>query len=149
MEVIEFNAWEKSSYMREEAMRTLRTNIQFCGDNIQTILVTSTTQDEGKSTVTMELARSVTELDRKVLLIEGDLRRSSLLGRYRAKTRSGSSLYGLSHYLSGQKSLSEVLCTTKSLPNMHLVFAGPTVPNPAEMLDNHYFDELIEFGRKH
>ena len=48
-------------YAMKESLRALKTNIQFCGDDIQTILVTSTIPNEGKSTVTIDLARSLTE----------------------------------------------------------------------------------------
>ena len=41
--------------------------------------------------------------------------------------------YGLSHYLSGQASLSEVLCET-NVPDFYAVFAGPVPPNPSELL---------------
>ena len=148
MEIIEFGVWDKPNYAKEEALRTLRTNIQFCGDDIKTILITSFAPDEGKSTVAMSLARSVAESGKKVLFIDADIRRSVLMGKLRPRTESGNPIYGLSHYLSGQKKIGTVFCTVKDLPKLNIIFAGPSVPNPTEILDNHYFEELLKFAKE-
>lgn len=148
METIELRNIKKHSYTKTESLRALKTNIQFCGDDIKTILFTSTLPDEGKSTVTFDLARSLTESGKSVLLIDTDMRKSVLVGRLRAKTlEKKGEIQGLSHYLSGQKGLSEVLYATQ-IPKLFMVFAGPSVPNPTEILEKKYFAELIEFGRK-
>ena len=60
----------KDDYNYRESLKTLRTNIQFCGDDICTIVVTSAMPNEGKSTVTMDLARSFSESGKRVLLID-------------------------------------------------------------------------------
>lgn len=130
-----------------ESLRALKTNIQFCGDDIKTILFTSTLPDEGKSTVTFDLARSLTESGKSVLLIDTDMRKSVLVGRLRAKSLDHSEIQGLTHYLSGQKGLSDVLYATQ-IPKLFMVFAGPSVPNPTEILEKKYFAELVEFGKK-
>lgn len=148
METIELKNIKKHSYTKTESLRALKTNIQFCGDDVKTILFTSSLPDEGKSTVTFDLARSLTESGKSVLVIDTDMRKSVLVGRLRAKTleRKGE-IQGLSHYLSGQKTLSEVLYATQ-IPKLFMVFAGPSVPNPTEILEKKYFAELIEFGKK-
>lgn len=147
METIELRNIKKNSYTKTESLRALKTNIQFCGDDVKTILFTSSVPDEGKSTVTFDLARSLTESGKSVLLIDTDMRKSVLVGRLRAKTlEKKGEIQGLSHYLSGQKSLSEVLYATQ-IPKLFMVFAGPSVPNPTEILEKKYFAELIEFGR--
>lgn len=148
MEIIKFGVWEKMSYAKEEALRTLRTNIQFCGDDVKTIMVSSFAPNEGKSTIALSLARSVAESGKKVLLIDSDIRKSILAGKYRVQTESGNTLYGLSHYLSGQKKIGTVFCAVQNLPKLHVIFAGPSVPNPTEILDNRYFEELMKFGRE-
>ena len=51
----------KFSYAMKESLRTLRTNIQFCGDDMKVIMFTSSIPNEGKSTVTVNLARSLSE----------------------------------------------------------------------------------------
>lgn len=148
MERIEFGMWKKPSYAKEEALRTLRTNLQFCGDDIKTIMISSYAPNEGKSTVAISLARSIAESGKRVLLIDSDIRKSVLAGKMRVKTESGNSIYGLSHYLSGQKSLNAVFCRVKDLPLMNVIFAGPSVPNPTEILDNRYFETLMEFAKE-
>ena len=54
---------------------------------------------------------------------------------------------GLSHYLSGQKALPDVVYLTQ-MPRFCMIFAGPSVPNPTEILDKKYFEDLITFARK-
>ncbi len=148
MEVVKFGVWEPLSYNRTEAIRTLRTNIQFCGDEIKTVAFTSCRQNEGKSTVVMDLARSVAESGKKVLVVDADMRKSVMVGRLRVSSKSGSPIYGLTHYLSGQKKLRDVLCISAQEKYMHVIFAGPAAPNPTEMLGNHYFGEMMAFARE-
>ncbi len=147
METVVLKNIRKNSYTKTESLRTLRTNIQFCGDDIKTILVTSSVPDEGKSTVTFDLARSLTESGKSVLLIDTDMRKSVLVGRLRAMTAEREEIYGLSHYLSGQKKLAEVIYTTQ-IPKLFMIFAGPSVPNPTEILEKRYFEDLIDWARK-
>lgn len=148
MELVRFGKLKEQSYTMKESLRALKTNIQFCGDDIQTILITSSVPNEGKSTVAMDLARSLTESGKRVLFIDTDMRKSVLVGRLRAKTASGNDICGLSHYLSGQKKLEEVLYGTE-VPRLFMIFAGPSVPNPTEILEKKYFEELLEFGKEH
>lgn len=147
METIELRNVKKHSYTMTESLRALKTNLQFCGDDVKVVLFTSTLPDEGKSTVTFDLARSLTESGKSVLLIDTDMRKSVLVGRLRAKALDKGEILGLSHYLSGQKSFSEVLYATQ-IPKLFMVFAGPSVPNPTEILEKKYFAEMIEFGKK-
>lgn len=138
----------EQGYTMKESLRALKTNIQFCGDDIHTILITSSVPNEGKSTVSMDLARSLTESGKRVLVIDTDMRKSVLIGRLRAKNVKGGEIYGLSHFLSGQKKLDEVLYAT-DIQKLFMIFAGPSVPNPTEILDKRYFKELVDFGKKH
>ena len=147
METIELRNIKKPGYTLTESLRTLKTNIQFCGDDIKTILLTSSIPNEGKSTVSFELARSLTESGKKVLLIDTDMRKSVLIGRLGAVLPEKGEIYGLSHYLSGQKKLSDVLYVTQ-IPKLFMIFAGPSVPNPTEILEKRYFAELIAFAKE-
>ncbi|MCD8365900.1 MAG: polysaccharide biosynthesis tyrosine autokinase [Clostridiales bacterium] len=148
MEKILFRHIKEQNYTLKESLRALRTNLQFCGDDVRAILFTSAAPDEGKSTVVMDLARSLTDAKKNVLLIDADIRKSVLIGRMNAKTESGSKIYGLSHYLSGQKKMSDVVYTTE-IPRLYMVFSGPSVPNPTEILDKKYFEDLINFGKEY
>ncbi len=148
METVQFGNIKTQSYTMKESLRALKTNIQFCGDDVKTILITSAIPNEGKSTVAMDLARSLTESGKRVLLVDTDMRKSVFVGRLRARTSSGEEIHGLSHYLSGQKKLENVLYGT-DVPRLFMIFAGPSVPNPTEILEKKYFEELLTFGREH
>lgn len=148
MEVVKFGKLKNQSYTMKESLRALKTNLQFCGDDVKTILITSAVPNEGKSTVAMDLARSLTESGKRVLLIDTDMRKSVFVGRLRAFSTSGTEIHGLSHYLSGQKKLEDVLYGTE-IPRLFMIFAGPSVPNPTEILEKKYFEELLNFGREH
>lgn len=129
---------EELDYRVNEAYKTLRTNILFCGSDIKVLTFTSCTPNEGKSSVSFNLAVSIAELGKKVILIDADLRKSVLIGRYKV----GEVEYGLTHYLSGQKELKDVLLHT-DIENMDVIFSGSTVPNPAELLNHNRFSSLI------
>lgn len=148
MKTVKFGELKKQSYTMKESLRALKTNIQFCGDDIRTLVVTSALPNEGKSTVTMDLARSLTESGKRVLLIDTDMRKSVYVGRLRARTTDGSEIFGLSHFLSGQKRLEDVLYGTE-IPGLYMIFAGPSVPNPTEILEKKYFQELLKFASEH
>lgn len=134
------------SHSMKESLRALKTNIQFCGDDVKVIMVTSTSPDEGKSTVCFDLACSLTESGKRVLLIDSDMRKSVLVGRLRAKSDGEKEILGLSHFLSGQKLLEDIIYTT-DINRLYMIFAGPSVPNPTEILEKKYFAKLVELGR--
>ncbi len=148
MKTVKFGKLKEQKYAMKESLRALKTNIQFCGDDIQTIVVTSAMPNEGKSTVTMDLARSLTESGKRVLLIDTDMRKSVYVGRLRAAASDGGEIYGLSHFLSGQKRLEDVLYGTE-ISGLFMIFAGPSVPNPTEILEKNYFIELLKFAKEH
>lgn len=147
MESVVLGNIKEHSYTMKESLRALKTNIQFCGDDVRTILVTSSVPDEGKSTVSMDLARSLTESGKSVVVIDTDMRKSVLVGRLRVKAAKGE-VFGLSHYLSGQRKLDEVLYAT-DVKRLFMIFAGPSVPNPTEILEKRYFEEMITFAKGH
>ena len=148
METVKFGQIKEQSYTMKESLRALKTNIQFCGDDVKTILITSAVPNEGKSTVAMDLARSLTESGKRVLLIDSDMRKSVFVGRLQAQASNGGEICGLSHYLSGQRRLEDVMYGTE-IPRLFMIFAGPSVPNPTEILEKKYFAELLKFGKEH
>lgn len=145
METVKLQLKEQS-YTLKESLRALKTNIQFCGDDKKVILFTSAIPNEGKSTVVMDLARSLTDSKKSVLVIDADIRKSVLIGRMRARAMGSKEIFGLSHYLSGQKKIAEIIYASDK-NRLFMIFAGPSVPNPTEMLEKKYFEELIEFAR--
>ena len=89
-------------FKTKEAYKTLRTNVQFCGDDVKVISITSCVPNEGKSMVSFNLAVSIAETGKKVLFIDADLRKSVLIGRYKINK----AIKGLTQYLSGVEELS-------------------------------------------
>ena len=67
------------SYAMTEELNTLRTNIQFSGVDKKVIVMTSSFSGEGKSTITYQLAKSLAELGKRVLLIDADMRKSVMV----------------------------------------------------------------------
>ena len=135
---------DKLNYQAEEAFKTLRTNIQFCGSDTKVIAITSCTPDEGKSTVSMRLAISLAESGKKTLLLDTDMRKSVTLGSLH---REGQEIFGLSHFLSGQKTLNDVIYET-DLEGLFLITSGSFPPNPAELLSSKRFSDMITALRK-
>ena len=88
----------QSDYRMQEAFKTLRSNIEFCGGDVRIIAVTSCTPNEGKSSVAMEMAKSFAEAGNRTILLDADMRKSVLVGRY----RTGAVKMGLTHCLIGR-----------------------------------------------
>lgn len=112
METVVINQIKDQSYTMKESLRALKTSISFSGKGVKSILFTSSVPNEGKTTVVMDLARSMADSKKSVLVVDTDMRKSVLVGRLRAKVESGGKIYGLSHYLSGQVSLDKVIYAT-------------------------------------
>ena len=85
---------EKRDYQYEEAMKTLRTNIQFSGNGLKVIMLTSAMPDEGKSETSFQLAISMAQTEGRVLFIDADIRKSVLVSRF----GGGQQIYGLTQY---------------------------------------------------
>lgn len=128
----------KKDYFYEEAIKTLRTNIQFTGKNVKTIMFTSCFPNEGKSDVTFQLCQEIGNMGKRVLLIDADIRKSAYVSRYRIKQK----VNGLSQYLSGQLAKEFLIYQTNFL-NVDIIFAGPMAPNPSELLEEPAFHELL------
>lgn len=130
-------------FFGNEAYISLRTNIQFFGKDVKLICVTSCLPNEGKSYVSFNLAKSMADNGKRVLFIDADLRKSVIVGRY----KPNHSVNGLTHYLSGQLMLSDVLYET-NIENLDIIFSGAVPPNPADLLGNDCFKELLRALRK-
>ena len=129
-------------YRSNEAYKTLRTNLEFSGSDNKAIVLTSSTPNEGKSTVSIGLALALVESGKRVLFVDADLRKSVLVGRHKVTEE----VKGLSHYLSGQADLNDVICRTQE-PGLFVIFAGVVPPNPSELLGQKRFAHLVESGK--
>lgn len=124
-----------------ERFKFLRSSLLFSnpGAPPKTVLVTSPEKHAGKTFVTCNLAASLTELDKKVLIIDGDLRNPRLHRVFQMRNK-----VGLSTVLTGQKSVDEgVVCRT-SLHNVFVLLAGPLCPRPAELLGSPIMEQILE-----
>lgn len=129
-------------FKTKEAYKTLRTNVQFCGNDVKIISLTSCVPNEGKSMVSFNLAISIAEAGKKVLFVDADLRKSVLIGRYKINK----AIKGLTQYLSGVEPLDNVRYST-NVKNLDMILSGPVPPNPAELLSNEKFTELLQVAR--
>ncbi len=113
-----------------EAFRHLRTSLLYCSPDrpLRTLQITSAVPGEGKSFVAANLAIAMSEMDRKVWLMECDLRRPHLALAFRPETD-----HGLSELLVDELGLEQVLHQTP-IANLRLMPGGRTPPNPAELL---------------
>lgn len=132
--------FEKSSndYRMKEAFKTLRTNIEFCGGEVKVITITSCTPNEGKSSIAVEMAKAFAEAGNRTILLDADMRKSVLVGRY----KTGAVKYGLTHCLAGRVDLLDVICET-NVPNLYVSFSGPVPPNPSELLGGEKFTSIV------
>lgn len=128
----------KIGYAGEEAYKSLRTNLIFCGEDKNVIAITSCMPGEGKSSVSLNLSISLAEAGNKVLLVEADLRKPVLMGRLLSEQK----IKGLAYYLSGQAELDEIICGTNH-DGLQLIVAGHIPPNPTELLGSEAFANMI------
>lgn len=126
-----------------EAFRTLRTAVLFSapGAAPKLILVTSATANEGKTVNCLNLAATLAESGSRVLLVDVDLRHPSC---HRALGVDNSA--GLSNFLAGQTALEGIVHAMET-PKLWFIPAGPTPPNPAELVGSKRMKEIMDLAR--
>ncbi len=130
-------------YSVEEALNRLRVNFGFCGADNKKVMVSSSVPNEGKSFIAVQLWRLLAESGKKVVFVDADMRKSILRNRHRIRTEDGAASQGLTYYLSGQASLEDVLYAT-NVPNGYMIPVMHTVSNPALLLQNERFPDLLD-----
>lgn len=133
-------------YACDEAMNTLCTNLSYSGPGIRTVLFTSRYEQEGKSGITMNVMRTLAGYGKRVLLVDADLRRSTLARRYRFNY-SQREAFGLVHYLAGMCALEEVVYQT-NLPGAYILPAGRDVFNSMQLLTSPLYGEMMRAMRE-
>ncbi|VQJ07019.1 capsular polysaccharide biosynthesis protein Cps14D [Streptococcus pneumoniae] len=128
----------------EEYYNALCTNIQLSGDKLKVISVTSVNPGEGKTTTSVNIARSFARAGYKTLLIDGDTRNSVISGVFKSREK----ITGLTEFLSGTADLSHGLCDT-NIENLFVIQSGSVSPNPTALLQSKNFNDMIETLRKY
>lgn len=128
----------------EEYYNALCTNIQLSGDKLKVISVTSVNPGEGKTTTSVNIARSFARTGYKTLLIDGDTRNSVISGVFKSREK----ITGLTEFLSGTADLSHGLCDT-NIENLFVIQSGSVSPNPTALLQSKNFNDMIETLRKY
>ncbi len=135
-------AWLKTKAPESEAYRTLRTNIQFSSVDkpVKTLLVTSSSPGEGKSTTTANLAVVLAQTGQKVIVVDTDLRRPVLHKVFEVPNNTGLTAALLANdpsHVSAHMQLTEI-------DNLTVLTSGPIPPNPSELLGSHRMTELVQ-----
>lgn len=122
-----------------EAIRRLRTNLQFIGNDSEckTLVVTSSVSGEGKSTTSINLAASMADAGARVILIDADLRRPSI-----AKYTGVEGRAGLTSILIGRAELDDVTQPWRDT-SLTILPSGPVPPNPSELLGSAAMSALL------
>ena len=131
---------KKSLQQFLEAMRVIRTNLEFVktSDNSKLMTITSSVPAEGKTTVSTELAKIIASSHKKVLLIDLDMRRARMQEEFKMDNK-----IGMSTLLSGRNTLNEVVTNTE-YENLQVITAGPTPPNPSELIMSDGFKVIVD-----
>lgn len=119
----------------EESFKKLRTNLIYT-DDLHVMAMTSSVPDEGKTVTTFHLAKAFAELGKKVVLIDCDLRRSSLKNMLLVNDDQP----GFSEALTGQSD--NFVCKT-NINNLYISLTGKRPPNPSELLISGHFKKVL------
>ena len=134
---------EKSAFSVQEAYKTLRTNVTFSlpGTDCKCIGITSSTRGEGKSTIAINLAISLAQLSKRVVLIDCDLRLPTVLTKLELDAKEG-----LSNYLSGM--IDTLPVVTHSKFNIDIVPSGIIPPDATALIDSKEMQEILKLFRE-
>ena len=123
-----------------ESIKTLRTNLQFSSvdEDIKTILITSSIPGEGKSFISANLAISFAQTDKKVLIVDCDMRKGR---QHRIFKLSNSK--GLSNLLIDDMTNYKDYINKTSVPGVHVITRGTVPPNPSELLNSKKNADLL------
>ncbi|MCR2745207.1 polysaccharide biosynthesis tyrosine autokinase [Limnobacter parvus] len=128
-----------------EALRSFRTGLQFATIDSpnKRVLITGPVPEIGKSFVSANFAAIMAQAGKRVLLIDGDMRKGTLSRYFIQEERSDVKHPGLSDVVAGQVEFNKALVSTE-LDNLHVLVAGSVPPNPSELLLHPNFIALLE-----
>ena len=121
-----------------ESMRKIRTNLSYINPNYKTIAISSSISGEGKTFVALNLAGIIAMSGKKTVLLDLDLRKPKIhLGM------NVDNINGMSSLIVGQSKMEDCIHST-GLENLDFITAGPTPPNPSELLLSDSFKNIVE-----
>ena len=134
-------SWLNSRAPESEAYRTLRTNLQFSSVDhpVKTLLVTSSSPGEGKSTTASNLAVMLAQAGQQVIIVDADLRRPVLHKVFNVPNNVGLT----TALLAGDDATVRNYFQTTEVENLSVLTCGPIPPNPSELLGSHRMGHLI------
>lgn len=142
--VIPYNKNSKTENIFMEAFRSIRTNLQFLPQNEESriIAITSSVSGEGKTTIAARLSEVIGKSNKRVILLDLDLRKASMHNEFNLKNN-----IGLSNYLTHQNSIEEVVQKTH-INNLDVITTGTLPPNPSELILNDNMKGLLDLLKK-
>ncbi|MBU2492766.1 MAG: polysaccharide biosynthesis tyrosine autokinase [Bacteroidetes bacterium] len=141
----EFIFSKRPDSIPSEAFRALRTRIQFSKidqEKLKTILITSATPGEGKTTVAVNLAGSFAHANKKTVIVDCDLRKPRMHSLFEANR-----FPGFTDYFFSQASYEEVL-KKSTVENLYFITAGTIPPNPSEIIGSVQMERFLEKLKK-
>lgn len=140
------NSYKQTHFFKDpkslvsEQFRMLRTNIEFMAidKNIQTLVITSPTPGDGKTTVAANLAAAFASQKKKVLLVDTDLRKPQVHNFFEINDDLGLSTL----FVQQERPINTVVHST-SVPNLYVVPCGHIPPNPAEVLSSERMNQIM------
>ncbi len=128
-----------------EAMRGLRTNMQFISNDAskKLISITSTIPSEGKTFVAVNLAGIIAYSGKKVIVLDLDMRKPKIHKAFSEPSNPFANNKGMSNILSGMETYQDCV-NISSLPTLHFITAGTIPPNPSELILSDNMGKLLE-----
>ncbi len=136
--VKDYGHYESSKFL--EAFRVLHTNIQLLSSDqpIRSIVISSASPAEGKSTIAFNLAQTACAMGQRVLLVDADLRRPQI-----HCLSDLNNLWGLSSVISGNMAVETVTRQMPSISELSIITAGPIPPDPTKLLSSQKMKQLM------
>ena len=130
------------SYAGNEAINTLCTNLTFSGENIRKVMLTSCHASEGKTFLSLNIVRTLAKLDKSVILVDCDLRKSVITRKHLVYGEGN--VRGLTHYLAGMASIEDIVYQVADEPNLYITPCGRNVSNSLPLVSSPKLGELLD-----
>lgn len=131
-------------YASQEAFNTLCTNITFTGKDTKKIMMTSTHAHEGKTFTSMNILFTMAKHGKTVVLVDADLRLSSMTATFGLMSPDSPTLFGLAHFLADMVDEGDIVYET-NVKGAYMVPVGRTVSNAMLLLDSPKFSQLLTY----